>query len=284
MMDQHGMEMMILSLNAPDRSGPGRSGRRPMGSRARANDALADGGGAAARRSRRWPALPMQDVELATRELERCVTELKFCGALVNGFSQRRRPRQSDLLRHARTIGRSGRRWSGSTCRSICIRATRCRPGRKIYQGHEWLLGPTWAFGVEAATHALRLMGSGLFDRCPRLNMILGHLGEGLPYSMWRVDNRNAWSKAPHRMPGQEADGGVFPCEFPSHHGGQFPQPDADRRDAGDRRGPHHVLDGLSVRGGGDAADWFDAAPISEADRVKIGRQNAIRLFKLALR
>ncbi|MDP1346266.1 amidohydrolase family protein, partial [Klebsiella pneumoniae] len=60
-----------------------------------------------------------------------------------------------------------------------------------IYDGPPWLLGPTWAFGQETAVHALRLMGSGLFDDYPDLKIILGQLGEGLPYSMWRVDNRN---------------------------------------------------------------------------------------------
>ena len=39
--------------------------------------------------------------------------------------------------------------------------------------------------------HALRLIGSGLFDEMPRLQIILGHLGEGLPYYLWRIDNRN---------------------------------------------------------------------------------------------
>ena len=58
-------------------------------------------------------------------------------------------------------------------------------------------MGPTWAFGQETAVHALRLMGSGLFDAHPKLKIILGHMGEGLPYSMWRVDHRNGWVKAP---------------------------------------------------------------------------------------
>jgi hypothetical protein len=40
-------------------------------------------------------------------------------------------------------------------------------------------------------------MACGLFDRHPRLRIILGHMGEGLPYSMWRVDHRNGWVKAP---------------------------------------------------------------------------------------
>ena len=47
--------------------------------------------------------------------------------------------------------------------------------------------------------HALRLMGSGLFDEHPSLQIVLGHMGEGLPYSMWRVDNRNAWVEVPHK-------------------------------------------------------------------------------------
>jgi len=48
------------------------------------------------------------------------------------------------------------------------------------------------AFGQETAVHALRLMGSGLFDQHPGLRIIIGHMGEGLPYSMWRIDHRNA--------------------------------------------------------------------------------------------
>ena len=53
----------------------------------------------------------------------------------------------------------------------------------KIYEGHPWLLGPIWAFGHETAVHALRLMGSGLFDAHPRLQIILGHMGEDLPFA-----------------------------------------------------------------------------------------------------
>ena len=50
-------------------------------------------------------------------------------------------------------------------------------------------MGPTWAFGHETAVHALRLMGSGLFDRYPRLQIILGHMGEGLPFLLWRISH-----------------------------------------------------------------------------------------------
>jgi 2,3-dihydroxybenzoate decarboxylase len=47
-----------------------------------------------------------------------------------------------------------------------------------------------WGFAVETATHALRLIMSGLFDAFPRLKIILGHMGEGLPFWLQRIDNR----------------------------------------------------------------------------------------------
>ncbi len=50
------------------------------------------------------------------------------------------------------------------------------------------LLTAAWGFTVETATQAIRLVLSGLFDAYPRLKVILGHLGEGLPFSLWRID------------------------------------------------------------------------------------------------
>ncbi len=63
----------------------------------------------------------------------------------------------------------------------------------EMYEGHPWLLEPTWEFGLETAVYDLRPKCSGLFDANPKLNIVIGHKGEGLPFSMWRVDNRNAW-------------------------------------------------------------------------------------------
>lgn len=46
-----------------------------------------------------------------------------------------------------------------------------------------------WGFQVEASTHAIRLIMSGTFDRHPDLRIVLGHLGEAIPYWLWRLDN-----------------------------------------------------------------------------------------------
>src|ERR1051326_6145678 len=63
-----------------------------------------------------------------------------------------------------------------------------------ILEGHPWLRGSAWAFTVETATHALRIMASGVFDRYPKATVILGHLGECLPYNVWRIDHRIGWT------------------------------------------------------------------------------------------
>ena len=129
--------------------------------------------------------------------------------------------------------------------------------------------------------HALRLMASGLFDRHPRLQIILGHLGEGLPYSIWRVDNRNAWTRQPPRYPAKKRLGEYFQQNFYLTTSGNFRTQtliDAILEIGADRimfstDWPFENVD--------HAALWFDSCTISEGDRLKIGRGNAERLFKL---
>ena len=142
----------------------------------------------------------------------------------------------------------------------------------QIYEGHPWLIGPTWAFGQETAVHALRLIGSGLFDEYPQLQIVLGHLGEGLPYSMWRIDHRNAWVKAPHKHKAKKKIVDYFNANFHLTTSGNFRTQtliDAMLEIGADRilfstDWPFENID--------HAAVWFDAASISEADREKIGR------------
>jgi 2,3-dihydroxybenzoate decarboxylase len=150
-----------------------------------------------------------------------------------------------------------------------------------IYEGHAWLMGPSWAFGQETAVHALRLMGSGLFDAYPRLTIILGHMGEGLPYSMWRIDNCNAWLKLPPRHKAKRKIAEYFHNNFYITTSGNFRT--QTLIDALLEIGSDHILFSTDwpFENVDHAADWFDVAGISENDRLKIGRLNALRLFKL---
>ena len=131
--------------------------------------------------------------------------------------------------------------------------------------------------------HALRLIGSGLFDKHPRIKIILGHMGEGLPFSMWRIDNRNAWTKAPFSHKAKRKIADYFQENFWLTTSGNFRTQtliDAMMEIGSDRilfstDWPFENID--------HAAIWFDNASISEADRHKMGRQNAVDLFGLKL-
>ncbi len=60
---------------------------------------------------------------------------------------------------------------------------------QRVYRDHSQLVGATWGFAPETATHALRLIHAGLFDRLPALTLVLGHFGEMLPYFAWRIQH-----------------------------------------------------------------------------------------------
>jgi 2,3-dihydroxybenzoate decarboxylase len=282
LMDRHGIEMTILSLNAPAVQAIAERSRASEVAR-RANDALAEAVAKRPDRFQAFAALAMHDPEAAAQELERCVTELGFKGALVNGFSQVDDPESAvyyDLPQYRPF-------WAAVERLDVPFYLHPRNPllsQARIYEGHRWLLGPAWAFGQETAVHALRLMGSGLFDAHPRLTIILGHMGEGLPYSMWRVDNCNAWSKEgrPRPYPAKRRIAEYFQENFFLTTSGNFRTQtliDAMLEIGSDRLlfstdWPFENID--------HAAEWFDAATISEADRYKIGRGNAARLFKLS--
>jgi 2,3-dihydroxybenzoate decarboxylase len=52
----------------------------------------------------------------------------------------------------------------------------------------------------------------------PNLKMVLGHIGEGIPVYLWRIDNRNGWMKAPHKYPAKHSVGSLFPQALPPHN------------------------------------------------------------------
>jgi 2,3-dihydroxybenzoate decarboxylase len=61
-----------------------------------------------------------------------------------------------------------------------------------VLEGCDELLKPVWEWTIETSSHFLKLVFAGLFDRFPRLKIVLGHMGETLPYVLWRLDSRAA--------------------------------------------------------------------------------------------
>ena len=232
-----------------------------------------------AKRFRAFGVVPMQDPAAATVELERCVRELGFVGVLVNGYSN---------MGGANTV----QYLDEPACEIFWAKLEeldiplylhpRIPPPDqlRLYQGYEFLAGSPWGFGVETAGHAIRLMASGLFDRHPRLKIILGHCGEGLPFSLHRID---------HRM--RHFQEGLVKCKLRMQDywernfwvttsgvmsDGAFTQTVklcGEDRVLWSADYPYEDYD--------EMARWFDGLEISENTRASVGWKNAERLFGL---
>lgn len=281
-MDAHGIEMCVLSLNAPAIQAIPQRERAVEYARI-ANDVLAKEVAKRPDRFRAFAALPLQDPDAATAELRRCVDELGFVGALVNGFSQDEQhgdgqaPLYYDLPQYRPF-------WAEIERLDVPFYLHPRNPlpqDARIYDGHPWLLGPTWGFAQETAVHALRLMASGLFDEHPGLNIVIGHMGEGIPAMLYRIDHRNKWVEAPHTYPAQRKFVDYFSENFWITTSGNFRT--QSLIDAVLELGADRILFATDwpFENIDHAADWFDTASIADADRRKIGRTNALGLFRL---
>ena len=280
-MDKHGIEMMILSLNAPAVQAI-HDVKTAIAVARQANDALASEVRKRPDRFAAFAALPMQDPEAATAELTRCIKELGMVGALVNGFSQIGSP--DNVTYYDLPQYRPFWRVVEALDVPFYLHPRNPLPDwTKAYEGHNWLLGPNWAFSAETAVHALRLIGSGLFDECPKLKIVLGHLGEGIPVQLWRIDHRNGWMKAPHKYAAKKGVGDYFRQHFHLTTSGNFHTPSLVN--AITEMSAERVMFSVDwpFEDVGESAQWFDQAAISETDRQKVGRSNAIKLFKLKL-
>lgn len=278
-MDEHGIETMILSLNATAIQAVWDT-RRAVELARHANDYLAEQVAKNPKRFQGFAALAMQDPDASTRELIRCVNELGFKGALVNGFSQKD---AEDSAIYYDLRPQYDAFWATVERLNVpfYLHPREPLPSRsQHYEGHPWFLGSAWSFNVETAIHALRLMASGIFDRYPKLTMILGHLGEGIPYNIWRVDHR--LSKTPRGIPAKKPLGEYLRHNMYLTTSGQFHTETLAA--ALSEVGADRILFSVDwpFEDLGQGAEWFDRAGIAEEDRLKIGRTNAERLFGLA--
>lgn len=180
-MERAGIDVMVLSVTTPgvqaepDTSEAIRLARD-------ANDVLAR---EVQRRPHQYAGfahLPMQDAQAAAAELERSVIDLGFKGALINGQTNGHYLDEDQYVPF----------WERVQELDVPIYL---HPGGMadhpaMFAGRPELNGPTWAWTAETATHALRLVFGGTFTRFPKLTVILGHMGETLPFLLWRLDSR----------------------------------------------------------------------------------------------
>jgi len=136
-----------------------------------------------------FAALNLQDPESAAKELERCVTKLGFVGALVNGtVLSSEGPLFLDDARFAPF-------WEAAVQLKVPVYLHPAPPPKIVqkayFSGLPGDLGMLlsiagWGWHAEVGLHTLRLIVSGLFDRFSELQLIIGHMGEGLPYALAR--------------------------------------------------------------------------------------------------
>lgn len=278
-MDCYGMEMMILSLNSPAVQAIYNKSKA-IEIAIKANDKMAEAIQRNPKRFRGLAALPMQDPDAAIIEMQRAVKDLGCVGVLVNGYSQIDTEDNYKYLDDPIYLPF----WEELEKLNVPFYMHPREPmpcNMQIYKGHPWLEGAAWAFGVETATHTLRLMCSGIFDKYPKLKLILGHLGETLPFSIWRTQNRI--NKTGRGIPAKKPLNYYMGENMWFTTSGQFRT--AALWNTIMEFGSDHILfaTDFPFEEVSDACEWFDTCSISEADRYKIGRQNTIDLFKLGI-
>ena len=150
----------------------------------------------------------------------------------------------------------------------------------KAYIGYPQMLGASWNWGEETSRHALRLIFSGLFDELPNLTLILGHMGEMLPYSATRFGKwyRASGSSKPKRDPGEYLKSNIVITTTGVLH------PPA-LRCAIDTIGAERVMFSVDYpfESNADAVQFIDKAELSESERELICCGNAQRILKLNL-
>jgi 2,3-dihydroxybenzoate decarboxylase len=271
-MDAAGLDVQVLSLNSPGiqaESDPAVAVARA----AAVNDLLAGTIAAHPDRFAGFAALPLQDAQAAAKELERSVTQLGMRGALVNAHTQGRYlddPALRVVWEYAEGLDVP-----------LYLHPANGVDTAHVLSGHPELIGPMWSWGTDTASHALRLVFGGVFDDFPEAKLLLGHMGEGLPYMLWRLDSR--WNF--HNHHGIELARGN-PSEYLRHNlyittSGVCSAPSL--RCAISALGADHVLFGTDYpfEDMAIATDFLATAPITESERAAIAHGNAERLLRL---
>ncbi|HEX6369256.1 MAG TPA: amidohydrolase family protein [Longimicrobium sp.] len=184
-MDEAGIDIFVLSQTSPGVQAEKDAGVAVKRAR-EANDYLQGLIREHPDRYRGFAHLAMQDVRAACDELKRCVEELGFLGAMVNGNT-------NGIYLDDECYQPF---WQRAVELDVPVYIHPANPHIQPYVLNDYpvLQGAVWGWTTDNSSHFLRLLFSGLFDRFPELTVILGHMGETLPYFLWRIDSRYATS------------------------------------------------------------------------------------------
>ena len=240
----------------------------------RVNDRLHEAIAAHPARFAGFAALPTADPKAAAGELERCVTRLGFKGAMIHG------------LAHGKFV--DDRQFWPIYARAEQLDVPiylhpalpQAEVSRVYYDDYvkdfPTVARPAWGYTVETATTAIRLVLSGVFERHPKLKIILGHLGETLPFLVWRIDQAL-------KRPGQKSLSfrDIFCGNYYITTSGNFSNPAL--LCCMMEMGVDHILFAVDwpFVMNPPGTQWMEGLPISDADKAKILSGNAKRLLRM---
>jgi 2,3-dihydroxybenzoate decarboxylase len=184
-MDEAGIDVQVLSHGAPSVQRMAADVAIPVSKRA--NDGLKQAIGAHPGRLEAFAVVPTSDAKAGADELERAVTKLGFKGGMLHGLTK-----EGQFL----DLKQFWPIYERAQALDVPIYLHPAVPHRAVIDAYyrdyleqfPGLMTAAWGFTVETATQGIRLVLSGVFEAYPRLKIILGHLGESLPFSAWRID------------------------------------------------------------------------------------------------
>ena len=271
-MDEVGIDIQVLSHSAPATQRLD-ADTAPAVARA-ANDRLRETVRGSNGRFEAFAVLPSANPRAAADELERAVTKLGFKGAMIHGLTNGKfidGPEFWPIFERAQALDVP-----------IYIHPAVPHPAvvdayyRDYLKEFPGLLTAAWGFTVETATQGIRLVLSGVFDQYPGLKIIMGHLGESLPFSAWRIDM--ALARQGNR---KSAFRDTFRQHFWITTSGNFSTPAllCSMLEMGADRILFSVDYPFVPNPPG--VRWMEQVPIAPADRDKILSGNAKTLLKL---
>jgi predicted TIM-barrel fold metal-dependent hydrolase len=235
-MDESAIDLRVLSLASMGFDSLDAATATPLARDI--NDELAAAVRANPTRFAGFAVLPLKDPAAAARELERCITQLGFCGAMVDGTTSTSgapslHAKPSDPASLFLDDARFLPVWETAARLNVPMYLHPAPPPAAVqhayYSGLPGITGHLlsiagWGWHIETGLHTLRLILSGLFDKLPDLQLIIGHMGEGLPYALAR--SSAVLSHAAHHLKCPVAE--YFQTNIHITTSGYFTQPPLD--------------------------------------------------------
>jgi len=211
-----------------------------------------------------------QDPEVAARELERSVSNLGLNGLLINSHTNGEHlddPKFWPVLEAAQAL-------------NAPVYLHPRTPPAQMYDAYtDYLMDRAlWGFAAEASLHVVRLIMGGVFDQFPRLQIVLGHMGEGIPFWLSRLDEVSARTGMPEL---QRRPSDYFRDNIHITTSAMFWDPVLAL--CIDALGVDRIMFAVDspFASSEQGTRWLDNAPISAADRRMIYQENAERVFSL---